>query len=112
MKTMPEELDKWNKQKFTYRFPGGESQQDKAKSLEVWSLFILMFMFIFMFMLCSCFSFTIMLSCHVISCLVMFHVMSCDVMSYVQPLIMEIERQTLPVLCVSHASTLQVLYGA
>jgi len=58
---MPEELAKWEQQKFRYRFPGGESQQDVASSLE-----------------------------HII---------------------LELERQTLPVLVISHASTLQVLYG-
>ena len=58
---MPEELGKWQKHKYKYRFPGGESQADRAKSLE--------------------------------------------------PLVFELERQTLPVLVVSHMSTLQVLLG-
>jgi broad specificity phosphatase PhoE len=58
---MPEELSKWQKHKFRYRFPGGESQADRARSLE--------------------------------------------------PLVFELERQTLPVLVVSHMSTLQVLLG-
>jgi broad specificity phosphatase PhoE len=58
---MPIELEKWAKDKYRYRFPGGESQQDLALALE--------------------------------------------------PFILELERQTLPVLVVSHSSTLQVLYG-
>jgi len=58
---MPEELRKWQKHKFRYRFPLGESQADRAKSLE--------------------------------------------------PLVFELERQRLPVLVVSHMSTLQVLLG-
>ena len=57
----PEELERWHAQRYTYRFPGGESQADKARSLE--------------------------------------------------SLVMEIERHFFPVLIVSHASTLQVLYG-
>ena len=57
----PGELDRWHAQKYTYRFPGGESQADKARGLE--------------------------------------------------SLVMEIERHFFPVLIVSHASTLQVLYG-
>jgi len=58
---MPEEVLKWAADRYRYRFPGGESQQDLAASLE--------------------------------------------------PLVLELERQTLPVLVVSHQSTLQVLYG-
>jgi broad specificity phosphatase PhoE len=57
----PEEIDKWARDKYRYRFPGGESQQDIASALE--------------------------------------------------PLVMELERQTLPILVVSHSSTMQVLYG-
>lgn len=58
---MPQELDRWQKHKYKYRFPGGESQADRAKSLE--------------------------------------------------PLVFELERQTMPVLVISHMSTLQVLMG-
>jgi len=58
---MPEELSKWQKHKYRYRFPGGESQSDRARTLE--------------------------------------------------PLVFELERQTMPVLVVSHMSTLQVLLG-
>ena len=57
----PEELERWHAERYAYRFPGGESQADKARSLE--------------------------------------------------PLVMEMERHFFPVLVVSHASTLQVLYG-
>jgi len=57
----PSELEKWHREKYYYRFPGGESQADKARSLE--------------------------------------------------SLVMELERHFFPVLIVSHASTLQVLYG-
>ena len=57
----PNELERWHRERYTYRFPGGESQADKARSLE--------------------------------------------------SLVMEIERHNFPVLLVSHASTLQVLYG-
>ena len=57
----PDELERWHRERYTYRFPGGESQADKARSLE--------------------------------------------------SLVMEIERHNFPVLLVSHASTLQVLYG-
>jgi broad specificity phosphatase PhoE len=57
----PQILKEWTKDRYTYRWPGGESQRDKARALI--------------------------------------------------PLILEIERQRFPVLVVSHASTLQVLYG-
>ena len=60
-KRYPNELERWHRERYTYRFPGGESQADKARSLE--------------------------------------------------SLVMEIERHNFPVLLVSHASTLQVLYG-
>ncbi len=57
----PNELERWHRERYMYRFPGGESQADKARGLE--------------------------------------------------SLVMEIERHNFPVLLVSHASTLQVLYG-
>ena len=57
----PNELERWHRERYMYRFPGGESQADKARGLE--------------------------------------------------SLVMEIERHNFPVLIVSHASTLQVLYG-
>lgn len=33
-KDMPDVLQRWSEQKFNYRWPGGESQSDKARSLE------------------------------------------------------------------------------
>lgn len=57
----PDVIEQWSKDKFNYRFPGGESQRDKARSLV--------------------------------------------------PLLIALESQRFPTVVVSHASTLQVLYG-
>ncbi|PRP87404.1 6-phosphofructo-2-kinase (predicted) [Planoprotostelium fungivorum] len=59
--SFPKILEEWARNRYEYRWPGGESQKDKAKALI--------------------------------------------------PVVMEMERQRFPVLAISHASTLQVIYG-